>query len=267
MAFGDGLARTGRTCGAVAGRQDPARRSDTATELRNRSTKRRAARQLDPQRVRERRALPAVLEAEQGRVRRNGIEHELLSVTPPPDHPAVYVFAKPTAAQARIEGTQLSPRGDLNDHTHVEGRARARCGRIGDPEHEGCSTDEDDRVCRRTKRGDPALEQLEAHAATVVGSRRSRSCSAARPRTRASPARIASSRASRSAVAVLRRAARRRRDAGARAQAREPIHPPRAGRAAADLTTRATPSRLRDQLDGRRVGFEEAWRRYRQLAG
>jgi transcriptional regulator with XRE-family HTH domain len=24
---------------------------------------------------------------------------------------------------------------------------------------------------------------------------------------------------------------------------------------------------LRDQLDGRRVGFEEAWRRYRQLAG
>jgi hypothetical protein len=135
--------------------------------------------------VRDREALPAVGEAENRRVGRHHVEHELI-VTPATDHAAVHVLAEAVTPKALLEFVKAPARCSLHDHVDVLGGPRNRCCRIGDPKPNRGTADEDDLVEQVTEGGGGEFEQLDAHAI------RSRSNSVARPRVRASPIRIAS---------------------------------------------------------------------------
>src|ERR1700704_2980941 len=112
------------------------------------------------------------------------------------------ILAEPQSTQARLKGVKSGARHDLYDHVDILGRARWRRARVCDPQRESRPTEEDHFIEQGLKPLRGQLEQLDAQAGTAAA-RRSPSNLTASPRTRASPSRRPSIRASCSASAGL----------------------------------------------------------------
>lgn len=121
-------------------------------------------------------------------------------ITPP------LVFGEAASAEPALELVEVASGGDLDDHVDVLGRPDRRRTGVRDPQRHGRTADEYDFLEQLAERGGGEVEELSAHAAAEARpSRRLRSLTA-RPRTRASPLRIASISASRSPSSGSRRA-------------------------------------------------------------
>src|SRR5215210_2572482 len=123
------------------------------------------------------------------------------------DHTARLVMAKSPFPESHLKRAIVVPRDHLHDHVHVVGRANLWCGLIGDPELNGRATDKHDILAKVAQRRCGKLEELYVHERGADGSRRSFSASPASPRSRASPIRMASTKARLCASCASRKAA------------------------------------------------------------
>lgn len=146
--------------------------------------------------------------AKDSRIERHRIEHGVpLRVPKPASHAALLVMTEAVLTQANLEGSVVATSDHLDDHVDVVGGTDLGRRWIRDPELDGSPAYENNLVAEFAQGVSRAFQQLEIHDVGAAGNNRSFSTSAASPRSRASPIRIASTNARLSASRSSRSAA------------------------------------------------------------